>query len=33
MLVIIVLEQRAIGVVGLDAAGSRIRMASYFARK
>jgi hypothetical protein len=28
MLVIIVLEQRVIGVVGLDAAGSRIRMAS-----
>jgi hypothetical protein len=28
MLVIIMLEQRVVGVVGLDAAGSRIRMAS-----
>jgi hypothetical protein len=28
MLVIIMLEQRVVGVVGLDAAGSRIRMPS-----
>src|SRR5215211_1969908 len=28
MLVIIMLQQRVVGVVGLDAAGSRIRMAS-----
>jgi len=28
MLVIVMLEQRVVGVVGLDAAGSRIRMPS-----
>ena len=32
MLVIVMLEQRVVGVVGLDAAGSRIRVPKFWLR-